>query len=168
MNFDETTKVRILHERYIQGTSLKAPVKLERVLIAHLSNITVTNIEKKWQKFSSQRVYLGTVALKHIFDNRAAQEYDTILEYLHIVLEKPDEIYQNIEAKTGKLVFIKTIASVSHDGELIKETLLCSVDISEGELEVVTAFRFRNRRKKRNYLEKYKLLWNWESDNSPS
>ncbi|MEX1112507.1 MAG: hypothetical protein WEC84_03520 [Candidatus Andersenbacteria bacterium] len=162
------TKARLLHERYIIGTDRKAAVKIERVLVSRFSKVTMNTLQEHWSDFQHDRIYLSTIALKHMFDSRAAQEYDMILEHLEILIEKPDALYENLEDKRGKLLIMKTINIVTFEGEKVEEWLVCSLDTKNEELDMVTAFRFTEERKKKNYLKKYKLLWSWEGDGPPS
>lgn len=164
----KTTKARKLHDLYIAKTPRRSPVTVKRVLLSRLQTTTIEVIRSHIDQFQYERVYLSTIALKHIFDGRGAQEYDAILENMELVIEKPDEVYENLADKRGTLLFIKAFSSITYQNEILREWLFCSLDLGESEIDIVTVFRFADQRKKKNYLKKYKLLWNWESDTSPS
>lgn len=164
----KTTNARKLHDNYIAKTARRSPVTIKRILLSRLQVTTLEGIQKKINHFACERVYLSTIALKHIFDGRGAQEYDAMLENMEVVIEKPDEVYENLSDKRGTLLFVKTFVSITYEQETLREWLLCSLDVGKDEIDVVTVFRFTDERKKKNYLKKYKLLWNWEGDDSPS
>lgn len=164
MTAEELNKLRELHTKYIQGTSRKAAVKYERVLVEYLSKMSLEGVAEQWPEYVAEKVYLSTHALKHIFDSRAAQEYDAILSNLPAVITQPGEIYENLDGKRGELALVKGFRVTAHDGETWEEAFFCSLQVVDGELEIATVFRFGSERKKKNYLTKYKLLWNWEGD----
>ncbi|MDA1169406.1 MAG: PBECR2 nuclease fold domain-containing protein [bacterium] len=164
----EQNKLLDLHAMYIHGTPERGPVKYERVLVAHLAKASVTSIQKYWTDFDAKRVYVSTYTLKHIFDKRQAQEYDAILLNIIEIINQPDTIFENLDGRRGELAFIKTFLTKDFEGKSISSTYFCSLEIAKEEMNIVTAFRFRDVRRKGNYLKKYKPLWNWEDGRPPS
>ena len=151
-----------IHKLHIKGTKEKAFVTDLTFLLCKL-----TNKVKDKLKFESINVYITTRCLKHLYDHKPAEEYDTIIKCAHQVIEHPDQIYENKDgSKRGDLCFVKEVAG---------ETYLCSIekDIEATNLQVMkanfvaTCFRLRED-KKEKYLKNYKLLWSWKGGNPSS
>ena len=119
--------------KYIKGTPYKATVEYNKTLICSIDDISV---------------YISTLSLKHLFDKKPAEEFHFILDYLHLIVEWPDKIYENKSDKRGNLCFVKEIKNSEY---------ICSVEkMSDKELQIVTAFRLRDN----DYIKSYTLLWN--------
>ena len=63
-----------LHEAHIKGTIKKAIVTDKTVIVCHLTFAVM-----KALNCDKGKVYINTRVLKHIYDKRPAEEYDTIL-----------------------------------------------------------------------------------------
>lgn len=97
-------------------------------------------------------VFLASVALKHVYDKRPAQEFDLILQNLVKILTKPDAIYKNKINKRGNFCFCKTISQNKY---------ICLVELvdyrSKFEFQIVTFFRVEDK-----YLKTYEIIWRWK------
>ena len=102
-----------------------------------------------------RKIYLSTRALKHLYDKRPAEEYDSILRFVITTLSAPDYIYKNKDSKRGDVCFVK---------EIQKNSYLVSVEECDGNPYFVTMFRVR----KKSYLKNYSLLWSREDGEPPS
>jgi len=134
-----------LHESCIAGTQEKAVVVFKTVFICHLTNTVVRKIE------AGSKVYTNSRILKHLYDKKTAEEYHFLLGNVHKVIKYPDRIYKNKNPKRGDFCFFKKVKGYNY---------LCSLEIVDGDLMIVTAFRVR----KESYLNNYELLWSWRGD----
>lgn len=137
--------------KYIKGTAPKAIVPDRTVLICHLSHAVM-----KGGDFTSQKVYINTRVLKHLYDKKPAEEFHFMLDNLHVVIKHPNKIYKNKDGKRGDYCLLKSIGS---------EKYICSLEVvkadgEEEKLMIATAFRVR----KDSYLNSYELLWSWRDD----
>lgn len=141
-------KQKELHKKHIKGTEREALVKEVRALLCHLSKHI-----RKTLKIAEHKVYIKTVVLKHLYDKRNAQEYDFILENLHLIVKGPDKIYKNKSEKRGEFCFYKIINN---------RGILCSLEKNEpdGGFDVVTAFTGKNLE---NYLKNFQSIFPDES-----
>ena len=149
-----------LHEEYIKDTPIES-------LVANLTVLTceMTNEVTKEIGVQTNRVYITSRTLKHLYDKKPAQEYDAIVTNLISIVRYPDHIYANNTAKRGCFCFYKQIDSVIFFCSIEKDgPLLPNFDILEANF-VVTCFIFRNKQKEERYLKNYKLLWSWKGDN---
>jgi hypothetical protein len=93
--------------------------------------------------------------LKHVYDKRPAEEFDFMIENIHVLIKYPKYVYLNKSGKKGHYCFV---------GELKNYKYLCSIEVKDDEsiaasyIEVVTFFRLQ----KENYLDHYELLWEWK------
>ena len=150
--------------KYIKGTPKKDYVKELTVLVCNLTDIVKGNL-----KIQTSRVYITTKVLKHMYDKRTAEEFDFVVSNLTDFIKFPERIYKNKQGKTGNYCFYKTIA---------KDAYFCVLEISGdkdpcdeeiGMVYVVSAYRLsEDKKKRRNYLSSYKLLWSWKGDNPSS
>lgn len=134
-----------LHENYIVGTQEKAAVVFKAVFLCHLTNTVLKEIK------TIGKVYTNSRILKHLYDKKTAEEYHFLLGNIHKIVKYPDRIYKNKNPKRGDFCFLKRIKGYNY---------LCSLEITDGELMVVTSFRVR----KESYLNNYELLWSWRGD----
>ena len=138
-----------LYDRHIKGTDNGAVVQDIQALLCNLTNAVVRGIDCKCVK-----VYIGTRALKHVYDKRPAEEFDFLLEHVWKITRYPDKIYRNKGGKRGDFIFVKRIKNASYIcslQEIAKEGM-------EARCEIATFFRSR----KENYLFSYDLLWEWK------
>ena len=150
-------KLVCFFDQYIQGTQEKAFIIEQTMYLCRLSRKV-----NKCLRLSSQKIYITTKCLKHLYDRKPAQEFEVILKYINNILELPLEIYSNKQGKAGDYVFVNKIG---------EERYLAVIEISKGLTEtgfietnyVVTCFKIRDE----NYLKSYKLLWSWK-DGTPS
>ena len=142
------------YKKYIRGTAAKALVAEKTVFLCYL-----TRAVQQAGSFTGRKVYINTKVLKHLYDSKPAEEFEFVIHNLGIIVEYPDHLYKNRDAKRGSICLIKTINNAQY---------FCSLEIlpddPDGKKEecsyVVTAFRIR----KENYLKDYKLLWSWKGD----
>lgn len=136
-----------LHKKYIKNTAPKQ--------IVFVTYLQVCNITKKVLndlKFTSNKVYLTTIMLKHMYDKRVAEEFDYLLYNLYKIIKYPDNIYKNKPGGTGDYFFTKTLEDLLYGASI--EVL------DEQGLFVVTAFRTTNK-----YLNNFEKIWSWEGGN---
>ncbi len=139
-----------LHEKYIKGTEKEAIVVNKKILLCHLSYAV-----RRGANLSSNNIYINTKVLKHIYDQKPAEQYDFIIQNLHKIVRYPDNIYKNRNGKRGDFCLVK---------ELKNKKYLCSIeDKNTREINIATAFRTDNK-----YLKKYELLWSWRNGGSSS
>lgn len=143
-----------LVEQYIKGTEAQAIVPLVTTFLCHLTMAVIRGVNLEYQK-----VYISTRVIKHMYDQKPAEEFEYLSNHIHKIVKYPDEIYQNRDSKRGDYGFVK-----KHG----KNQYFCSIEKIENIVEdgganglcVVTAFRLR----KSSYLNNYKLLWSWRGD----
>ncbi len=139
-----------LYEKYIKGTEKQAVVQNVTALLC-----SMTVAVNKGSRVNCKRIYISTRVLKHVYDKRAAEEFDFLVSNIHQVLKYPDRVYKNRDAKKGDFCFVK---------KLKNNLYLASVEIMknpQGEsthCEVITFFRIQ----KESYLNGYELLWEWK------
>ena len=138
-----------LYTRYVKGTENGAIVQDVQIFLCNLTQAVMKGI-----RCSCVRVYIGTRALKHVYDKRPAEEFDFLIENMHQITKYPDRIYRNKGGKRGDFVFVK---------KLKNENYICSLQEVVKEdgakrCEIATFFRVR----KENYLVSYDLLWEWK------
>ena len=156
--------IKSVVRKHISGTSKKAPVIELTVFVCNL-----TKIVQKELSFPTNRVYLTTRSLKHLYDKRTAEEFDYITENLPSLVKFPARIYKNKDGKTGGFCFYK---------EDLGEIYFCIIESNsdtnpiDGEIGmnyVVSAYRLSEKETKReNYLAGYELLWSWKDDTPSS
>ncbi len=154
--------VKNLHEKYIKGSPAKAVVINRTVFLCHLTNIVLKEIIRYCD--CGSKAYINTRVLKHIYDKKPAEEFEFLINNIHMIVKYPDYIYENKNPKRGDFCLIKQIKG---------ENYFCSVEIIEDEIpetqesekniHIATAFRIR----KASYLNAYKSLWSWK-DGAPS
>src|SRR5688500_10671863 len=98
--------LRKFHSLYIQGTAPHAIITIAEIHLCSLSNavkrvITKDRIEEK------VKVYVTTRMLKHLYDKKPAEEYDSIINLAHTITKYPDQIYKNKDSKRGDFAFVK-------------------------------------------------------------
>lgn len=147
----ENESIQSLHKKYIKGTAPKFIVVDKKFFLCNL-----TNVVKREVKFTSNKVYITTKMLKHIYDKKPAELYDFIVQNLYQIVKYPDHIYKNKSTKRGDFCFVKLLKN---------EKYLPSIEVCAGdnknqeEIYVATVFRTDEK-----YLEKYELLWSWRDD----
>jgi hypothetical protein len=105
-------------------------------------------------------VYLSTRSLKHIFDRHIHDKKDpetfrVILNAMPDIIKRPDEVRLDTEAKRGNFLFIKRIDM---------KQFLVSVEIDQSGMAHVVSSSATGRK----YIEKFTLLWSWETATPPS
>ncbi len=146
---------RNLFEGHVKGSIKEAMVPLVTVFVCHITAATHRKLQISHPD-AETKVYLSTRVLKHLYDKRTAEEFDTAVDFLHKILKYPERIYINKDPKRGHFAFVKNI-----HGRLF----FCSVEIQEdNSLHVVTIFRV----KKEQYLLEFELLWRWKDDTPSS
>ena len=136
-----------LNEKYIKKTEPKAIVKYRSVFLCKLTNDVMSALSLK----EINAVYINTPVLKHLYDKKPAEEYQFILDYLHKIVKNPDFIYKNKNSKRGSFCLVKKIKKFYY---------LSSIEIKGKNIQIVTAFRLRDKK----YLRNYNFLWSWEDD----
>ena len=127
------------------GTPAKAIVADVTVFLCHLTNYVSSTLK------STTKVYVNTRVVKHLYDKKPAEEFDFVVRHMHRIVKYPDCVYKNKDPKRGNFCFLKKIKGNDY---------LCSLEVSEEEIFVVTAFRMR----KANYINEYELLGSWKGD----
>lgn len=137
-----------LHKRHIRGTAEKAFVSEVHILLCNLTNAVAQGIGVDYTK-----VYVTTRMLKHLYDKKPAEEYDSILKNLFQIVRTPDSIYANKGNKRGSFIFLKSTGGIKY---------VCSIELQRelSEIYIVTGFRLR----KESYLNNYELIWSWKGD----
>jgi len=144
-----------LYEEYIKGTAKEATVVNKKIMACRLTGQVNEIILREC---GVNRIYISSRCLKHMYDERPAEEFEFILSNIQDILKLPDFIYKNRESKRGDWCLVKKIED---------DYYLASVGMEgQGELclEVATIFRL----KKFSYLKKYDALWSWEDGVPPS
>ena len=151
----ESLNARCLYKKYVRGTGAEALVVLKTGLVCHLTRKVALAIQT-----SSIKVHINTKIIKHLYDKKPAEEFEFVIDNIHVIVKFPEEIYRNPKGKRGDFSFIKTI-----DGK----KYIVSLEINETDLEggkkevinyVVTAFRIR----KESYLKNYQQVWSWTTE----
>lgn len=142
-----------LYHKHIKNTPPKAIVIYETVYVCRLTSTVL-----KVVKFSDSKVHLNSKVLKHLYDKKPAEEFDSIVCHLHKIVKYPDRIYKNKTSKSGDYCLVKNVDEFDY---------LCSLQFTkedgESKIAIVTVFRVRNEK----YLKNYELLWSWK-DGTPS
>ncbi len=87
-------------ERFIKNTPRKSYVKDLRINIGKIPQKLKSKV-----KATSLNVYVTTKSLKHMYDQRTAQEFDFVIRSLSKLIVKPNKIYKNKAGKTGDYCF---------------------------------------------------------------
>ncbi len=139
-----------LFEKYVRGTEKQAVVQNLLVLLC-----SMTSAVQSGSGMKCKRVYISTRVIKHVYDKRAAEEFDFLITNIHLILKYPDRLYKNRDAKKGDFCFVKKLGNALY---------FASVEVMKdptGEhthCEVITFFRVQ----KDSYLSSYELLWEWK------
>lgn len=104
---------------------------------------------------SKVKVFVTTKMLKHLYDKRPAEKYDSILNNIYTFVKYPDHIYINKDSKRGDKLFVMKIED---------QNWIVSLESLEEKYYVVTCFKQRGE----NYLNNYTLIWSWKGDNPSS
>lgn len=146
MNPNEPRRVlQELHDNYIAGSYAGDLVGLDRDKLC-----TLTRAVSRALGFDGLgSAYIRTRALKHIYEQRTAAEYQLILDKLHSLVKRPTHIYLN---KPGKKRGTHCLVAPLRDQEFI-----CAIEIiADAEIEIATVFERRDR-----YTNGCELLWSW-------
>ena len=140
--------IRGLHKMYVRGTAKKAVVQVVTILVCRLTAAVVSGAS-----CLSDKVYISTRVIKHVYDKRPAEEFDTLIANVRAMVKYPDRVYRNVAGKRGEYCFVKSI-----DGLLY----LCALEMVERPeqgtvYEIATLFRVDE-----DYLKKHELLWEWK------
>ncbi len=145
-----------LYQQHIKGSPEKDTIRDITVFLCDLTGM----VAKKGQ-FSSQRVYITSRMLKHLYDSKPAEEFEFILRNLEEIVRYPDAIYKNKTGKRGEICFIKIINNRKYLCSIEKSKVLNS---NSRVNFVATAFRIR----KESYVKNFELIGSWKSDTSSS
>lgn len=143
--------IPILVNTYIRKTEKNSLVKLVQIHVCNLPNTVFADLG-----LFSNSVYINTRTLKHVYDKRTAEEFDFLIDTVHLILSQPDSIYKNKTGARGEYCFVKVMRN---------DKYLCSLQIAKNSTnsnrnEIVTFFRTGD-----SYLKNYKLLWEWKDGN---
>lgn len=130
-----------LHRKYIWKSPVDASVKFKNISLGVYDGIY-------GRKVGFQ---ISTYTLKHIYDKRTAEEYDSCLIVLKSILTKPDTIYKNKGGKTGDFCLVKSSQRGKYFIPIQVNGLSCTV---------ITIFRIR----KESYLNGYEVVYSREGD----
>jgi hypothetical protein len=103
---------------------------------------------------SQSSVRISSRCLKHLYDQKPAEEFMFLLDNLYTIVKCPQRIYFNKSEKRGKLGFVCDIGGCEY---------FCSIETMPDEVQIATAFRLRDP----SYLKNYTLLWSWKDGNLP-
>ena len=103
---------------------------------------------------NNETVYITTRTMKHLYDKRPAEEYDSLIYNIVTVIRYPEKIYKNKHGKRGDYCFVTEIKGYMH---------FTSLEIIDDKIFIVTSFRVSE-----SYLKNYELLWSWKSGESSS
>lgn len=146
--------LRDIHNRHVEKTVKEAVVTDQTI---HICNLTFAVMRAL--AYKSQKVYINTRALKHLYDKKTAEEYHFIVDNLHTIIKYPDHIYRDKPSKRGDYCLIKRLGNNNY---------MCSIEMVEdsepgyNSIFAITAFRVQD-----SYLNNYELMWNWR-DGDPS
>ena len=146
-----TQKLDKVIDRFIKNTPRKGYVKDLRINVGNLAQKVKSKI-----KPPNLKVYVTTKSLKHMYDQRSAQEFDFVINNLTKVTSHPHRIYKNKEGKTGDFCFYH---------ESLSNFYFYIFEVNKNGVYLVSAYRLSSLEEKRkNYLSGYKLLWSWKVD----
>ncbi len=143
------TLVVHLYKKYIKGTPKKSIVQMVEIHLCQLTLAVIRGIG-----IDSNKVYLNTRVLKHMYDKRPAEEFDLMVTSLIEIIKYPDSIYKNKNNKRGSLCFVKKIIN-NHC--LVSLETIYDENTEATHNQVVTFFRTDE-----NYLSNFELLWEWK------
>lgn len=147
----EHISLQKLHKKFIKNTGRSDFVTEVTMFLCNLTHAVKTGVS-----LDHRKVYLKTSVLKHLYDKRPAQEYDSILDNLHLIVRYPDIIYKNKSSKRGSLCLTKEIDGTKY---------FAAIEQVPEELgnQIITLFKVNDK-----YLEGFKKIWSWEGGNPPS
>ena len=157
-----SSQVQYLYHKYVKGTLKLSTVEDKIVLVCKL-----TNAVKNVIKCIEPKVYVTSRMLKHLYDNKPAEEFHFLVDNIEKIVKFPDSIYKNKGGKRGEFCFVKRLNNDSY---------ICPVEIIENcekteipsgspaGIYIATGFRIR----KANYLKNYELIWSWKGDTPSS
>jgi hypothetical protein len=137
-----------IHECFIRRTKSEA-----RILALKIRITKITRRTRRAIYSNTRRIYIRTYALKHLYDKKPAEEFDFVIDHLESIVRGPDCVYRNKTNKTGGFCITKKI----DDDHYIVIIEVFERNTPKEEIQIVTAFRIRDKR----YLENYELLWSW-------
>ncbi|MCA9372250.1 hypothetical protein KC726_05130 [Candidatus Woesebacteria bacterium] len=143
-----------LFKKYVYKTEKKKHVFLKATKITSLTQVVSRVIDIK-----SNKVYITTRVLKHLYDKKPSIEFYDCIKNLPKIIRYPDTIHANIESKRGDYCFIKKYDSRFYICSL-KKARVAKKDLTEETLFVVTIFWLR----RQTYLKKYPHIWSWRGD----
>lgn len=144
-----------IFKKYIKDTPEKSLVKELTVFVCNL-----TNVVKEAGSFPTNKIYITTKALKHMYDSKPAEEFDFVLKHLPEMIKYPENIYLDKKGKRGRICFTKVIKGNLYFCPIEVTKDVNPIDKEIGVNYIVSAFRLR----KEGYLNSYKLLWSWKGD----
>lgn len=98
----------------------------------------------------NRKIYITSRVIKHLYDKKPAEEFDSVLVNMPDIIAHPDYMYKNKSDKRGQFCLMKQIESRQYIASLELVN-----GISGKEVQLVTAFRVRSE----PYLKEYDLLW---------
>lgn len=146
-----TRKLDKIVDRFIKNTPRKGYVKDLRIKICQITHKLKSRIKAK-----SLNVYITTKSLKHMYDQRSAQEFDFIVSNIEKVVTNPHRIYKDKEGKTGN-VCIYYEKNLNYYFIVIETNTTGNYVVSGYRLSTIEE-------KRKNYLAGYRLLWSWKGD----
>ena len=136
-------KHHALFRQHVRGTSKGTIVINDVALLCHLTKAVTKAIN-----LNSEKVYITTRTMKHMYDKRPAEEFDFVLKNLFQIVKYPNTVYQNKDGKRGNICLVKEIDGIKY---------LCCLEMIDNALYIATAFRVGNER----YLKSFTPLWSW-------
>lgn len=146
MNFKYRKVLHEMHDRFIEGSYKGDLVIIEREKLCSLTKHSSRCLGLE----GMGTAFITTRALKHIYEQRTAAEYQLIKDKLFSLVKRPKAIYVNKPGKRGTYCFLGPLRKGDPD-------FICSVElVAPSEIEIATIFEYRDR-----YFRNCKLLGNW-------
>lgn len=145
--------------RHVKGTPAEGHIPDVGMKICNFADAVSRDLAE-----DATKVHIHARALKHLYDKRPAEEFDSIIANLANIIRSPDRIYKNRDGKRASLCFCKVILGKYYFCALEKCLLIRSEDPGLEEIHcVVTCYRIREE-KFPNYTKNYGLVWSWKGD----
>jgi len=143
MSKDELIK---LFDKHIKNTKPKQEIKSTEIGLGKIS----TSVKMSLGIFAS-KVHITSFSLKHIYDkhkykHHLIEEFNFVFKNVRSVIQNPDLVTKNKPSRKGDYCFLKTVN---------QKTILCSVQILNKKLYVVTAFILKDQ----GYMKGSSIIW---------
>jgi hypothetical protein len=93
-----------MHEAYVQRT----PPEIFITDATAYAGVLVRDVVRKIG-IRTQKVYMTSRAMKHLYDKKPAEEFDFVLDHVSLMLENPDALYIDKSDKRGGFCLSKKL-----------------------------------------------------------